>query len=325
MITKERKASFFSLSYQLVHTYKLKSKETYPKPSSAIISRASDLLIKGISKGEFYETKNEKFVILDYDIQKKYILILFNFTTDRYSDPTYYNDKAGTRNKISKKQDEKMEFSCHVLIKRDVVNGDSEMIVEKVAGFSKLRLTNLINKAFRSAKVKNPLDFEYNHPDGSKDSTGKPRKCKFKFIVHVDGVPSHQMKNDIENGKISGLELISRQKFKNWDQAGYFTEKTTHVKMEFNAPQGSRMGSLKTFLKSLKSTHPDLDRAKLRFKPPGQTKGTESADFDLSEQDPTNCEYYNKTASLNYNADNTSYSQIVPTIVNSMKYHLRIR
>ncbi|MDQ7731594.1 hypothetical protein QT231_02720 [Halomonas sp. SpR1] len=324
MISKERKASFYSLSFVGTHVHKLKANESNSPLSTKIVSRAPDLLIEGLSKGVFYEAGKEKFVIVNYEIHAKYILILFNFTTDRYSDPTYYDEKSNKRNQITKLNSERMEFSCHVMIKRSLVNGESEMIVEKVSGFSKARLTNLINKAFRESKSKHPKDFEYNHPDGSKDTRGNPRKCKFKFTVRVDGVPSSQMKNDIENGKISGLELVSRKKFKKWDQHGHFIEKSTHVKLDFNAPSGTRMDNLKVFLGSIKKDKPDLDHAKLRFTPPGQTKGTESAEFDLSDSDPTNCEYYNKTASLNYSADNTSYTDIINDIKNSMKYHLRI-
>lgn len=325
MINKDRKAAFFSLNFKAAHTNRLKGNETHPAIPATILENAPETLAKGLKTGEIYSTRKEEFHITEFEVNEKYILILFNFTSDRYSDPAYYDKEKDIRSTVQRSESERMEFSCHAMIKRSAPFGTSEMIVEKVSGLPKAKLATLINQVFTRLKRESPEIFEFNHPDGSKDDSGKARKCKFRMSAVIDGVPSDQMQRDIESGTISGLELVSREKHTAWDNNGHFTEKKSIIKMDFTAPPGSRMDSLKLFLNSIQKNRKEIERAKLRFTPPGQTAGFESANFDLLESDPTDCEYFNKTASLDYHADHTSYDGFVDDIVKSMKRHLRIQ
>lgn len=263
--------------------------------------------------------------IEDYRFGDGYMVILFNHTSDRYSDPNYYSEAEGKRVGVEKVyEDQLMEFSSHVLIKESVVDGAVDILVEKIPGFSKQKLRVVFNQLFKKVKNQHSEEFEMPHPDGSVDKSGNPRRIKFKILTDVVGVPSEKMINDIENGKIEEVELISRKKIEGWDDDGYIQEKRRRISISLTAPPGNRIESLRKLSGLAKQKHPDMERVRVKFSPPGLVEASESAVYDINDEDPVDCEYFNKSASLQYVADETSFSGLVDKVIINMREMLKV-
>ncbi|WP_176493374.1 hypothetical protein [Cobetia sp. 5-25-4-2] len=326
MISKDRAASFYSMKFKAAVTSHTKAGETHPKVPAPFIKKAITIIEKAAHK-DYKLTKNsEVFIIKDICIKPKYILMLVSFTSDSYSDPAYLDTSNNNRNEIKKKISEKMEFSCHIMIAKKMDNDSCNMLVEKVPGFTKAKIKLFINSILRNYKQNkaNRSEFEFNHPDGSLTKNNKPRKCRISLSVDINGCPSDRLINDLENGTIKGLKLTHSTKETPWDSDGYFEEKNSSVSFRVSAPSGSRVQAIRNFVSQTLPKRGDFNSARIQFTPPGQTTGTESASLDIDAQDPFSCEYFNKTISLNYSAQHTSYSGFISEIIESMEKHLRV-
>lgn len=326
MISKERKAKFYTLVYKPSYSYNLKSGEGYPKFPQSKIETFDDLIILGLMKGTHRTYKEQgrstEISIQDYQVDEKHITLLIRVVSNRYSDPAYIHKSTKKRSKVERDELQEMEFNSHVMIGRKVTNGESLMLVEQVAGFSKSRLRSIVNAIFSHAKNTHKDKFQHPHKDNSVDADGKQRMAKFRVVCDIEGVASDTLKRDIENGEITAVEIVSRDTSSKWDDHGHVTESARKVALKLTAPVGSRMLALQDIASKAKTKLVNAERINLRFKDI-LSNSSESVSFDLGESDPFDCEYFNKTLELGYSAEYTSHDGFVDDIIRKMKPHFR--
>ena len=153
-----------------------------------------------------------------------------------------------------------------------------------------------MNGLLRQAKRLAPEKYEWIHPDGSKDAKGNPKKYKVNYKFEFTGHISEEFANDLNNGKIHSIELITdKNEHEAFDDSGHVTEKYSSVTLSVVNDEESTVDKLKLLKQVFDRNKADYSKAKVRFKSPEGTERT--VEIDVETQVP-NIENYVKKAKL---------------------------
>ncbi|UTM58289.1 hypothetical protein L4174_005455 [Photobacterium sp. CCB-ST2H9] len=162
-----------------------------------------------------YEVKSKRISVwLDaISFDKDMVTLLFLIMDDKAAKQTYRNLKTKRVRQAIRYEDEKSEFSAHVIIS---LNSDPNVphmypcIVEDTPNASMNLLISALNRFLKDTALKYEKHFLQTHPDGSFDSKGQPVMMKTYSKLSATGHPGEDFKKSLREGKISGLFAITK-------------------------------------------------------------------------------------------------------------------
>lgn len=215
-----------------------------------------------------YPRGRERFYISDWNWDGAQLSILINRSDQGIADPIFSDPENKTRREIPKADGEGQDYSSHVIIRFGSDKATAVVLCEQCVGITSLAIGKLLRHVLKKAKKLSPNDFRQKHVDGSLDAKGQPRMVSlahyFDLIGHLDA----SLKDDLNNGQISGIELITeREKQTEFDDDGFFREKQKIVSL------GVSTGSLiqdkfESTIGLFKKHEDKYERARIRFKSP---------------------------------------------------------
>ena len=163
----------------------------------------------------------------DIKISKEYATLLINLSDRDAADPAFSDPVAGSRRFARRQKEEGVEGSAHVIIKFHPGRPDTySLVLESTPGLPSSRIQKFLNLYLRKAKTYFPEKFVCDDPSGTRDKNGAFKKIPINVRILLLGQPSDQLTNDINNGTLSGIEIISPQVSKtNWDERGFVKDK----------------------------------------------------------------------------------------------------
>jgi len=291
----------------------------FEAPQTISVKRAFELMelvpqdqrIKKFSKG------NENLYVSAWVPDGNLIKILINKSDKTLSDPVFTSPEEKKRRVVEKEKNEGQDFSVHVVIKLPEADTlDALMLIEHCPGLSANTVVRLFDQILIDAKKIAPTSFEQNHPDGSFDDSGNPKKLKRTFKCEIQGHISDELRNDIDNGKIHHIELISeKEQFTPFDDIGYIREKckTLVLDVDDGKPVFKKFGKIADILKKKKD---DYSKARIKFK-------TQAGIERHVELDTAQClaeAYVRKERLDNFSIDlDSSYEKFCDEIMTEMK------
>lgn len=308
---------------RLVHFYDLKidaSCRNFDAPKSISVQKAVQLMelvpidqrVRESAKG------HELQYISDWDRTDNTVSILLNKSDKSISDPIFTVPREGKRRVAEKEDNEGQDFSVHIVIRlpEDVLN-PALLIMEYCPGLSLLSVERVLNRILADAKKLSPEEFTQNHPDGSLDANGKPKKINVTFKCRLEGHLSDELKDDLNNGKIQSIELITdKTKHTPFDEDGYITEKCKTVTLNVNEDKPSAIGKFERMMNVITQHKTDYDQAKIRFKSPEGLDRT----VDIDPSDGIAQLYIKKVRLDSFQTDlKSSYAKFNPETLLKMK------
>lgn len=268
--------------------------------------------IKQMSKGR------EELYVSDWKWDGDIISLLVNKSDKGMSDPVFTIPKEKKRRTAEKQEQEGQDFSVHMVVQLPQDDLQPALIlVEYCAGLGIFVIQKLLNQILHDAKNLAPQDFEQFHPDGAVDDNGKPKKYNVVFKCEFDGHISDDLKNDLDNGKIQSIELITeKEKYTNIDEDGYIQEKCKTLVLTLkdeDKPVKDKFNLLKKVFTNKKD---DYSRARIKFKTPtGVDRTVEMDTNDASAQG-----YVKKEKLDSFEFDlKSSYEKFCDAILGKMK------
>jgi hypothetical protein len=289
-----------------------------PKPLS--IKRAFELIelipvnqmIRDMRKGK------EQIYISDWKREGEIISILINKSDKDISDPVFTIPKEKKRRTAEKKDKEGQDFSIHLIAKLSSDDAQPALLLaEYCTGLGISVIQKLLTQLINDAKSISPEDFEQNHPDGSLDTNGKPKKYNVTYKLEIEGHISEDLISDLNNGKIQSIELITeKEQYTNFDEDGYIKEKCKTLVLTLKDeehPINDKFRRIKSVLINKKD---DYSHARIKFKSPTGVDRT----VELDTGQATTEMYVKKERLTDFDIDlKSSYDKFCGPILNKMK------
>lgn len=211
------------------HIYDLeitKRKKTAPLPG---LSHLIPLLQNTLNnKDAYFPVKNDQAIILlsdfSYDKPQEIVTLLFRLSDPTTPDHIVSNPMKGTFRKDKKLQGEGDDYSCHVLISVKPEKGHSHIYtcaVEKVTkgvtvSYIKAFFSQLLKKAYKEQNF-----FSYPTPTGALNTHGQSCRDSCQLFISLQGRPSDDMIDIINNGTIKDISLIQTKEYMKIDSSTY--------------------------------------------------------------------------------------------------------
>jgi len=258
---------------RLVYYYDLSIRaesRTFKVPKPISVKKAFQLMelvpmekrLKEASKGR------EQFYISDWKWEGDIISILVNKSDKGISDPVFTIPQKKQRRTAEKHEEEGQDFSVHIVVQLPQDDQQAALVlIENCAGLGVYAVQRLLNQILHDAKQFKPLDYEQSHPDGAVDDKGKSKKYNVDFKCEFEGHISDDLKNDLDNGKVQSIELITeKEKYTSIDEDGYIQEKckTLVLTLKDEGVKGKFNKIKNVFIKK----KDDYSRARIKFKTP---------------------------------------------------------
>jgi hypothetical protein len=178
-----------------------------------------------------------KIIIKDLSLIDGYYVILVNRSDPTVPDFVTSNPELNERKVHEKPQDHGGESSAHVLLKPDPIRGKNYYycMIECSygSGLTASGIAPYIAHIIRRCKKLYEADFRIDNPDGSVDAKGNINVVHLNHEVELQGHPSASFIKDIEQGTLSGIELIAHDDIGNrWDESGFVKERRKVIEME---------------------------------------------------------------------------------------------
>lgn len=233
-----------------------------------------------------YSNDEQVFYIKDLKVDSKGVYsILVNKCDRQLADPRFSDPSRSKWRTASRQGNEGLDFSSHILIRPSadpLENGPT--LVENATGLSINFIARFLNALLRDVEALQPEAFEFSHPDGSVDASGKPKKYRSRFTFRFDGHPSDALVESLQEGSIHGIELITASnRAGQLDTHGYIREvrQTLGIKLGDTIERGKRVGALKSFFQKKSNVY---ETARIAFKDPEgleRTVKVATADFTV--------------------------------------------
>ncbi|WP_018607503.1 hypothetical protein [Uliginosibacterium gangwonense] len=257
---------------------------TFKAPKPISVRKAFQLIelvpieqrIKEMSKGR------EQLYVSDWKQDGNIISILVNKSDKGMSDPVFTIPTEHKRRTAEKQEKEGQDFSVHIIVQ--IPQNDLEpalVLIEYCTGLGIFVVQRLFNQILYDAKAIAPQQFEQNHPDGSVDNEGKPKKYNVNFKFGFEGHISDDLKYDLDNGKIQSIELITeKEKYTSIDEDGYIQEKCKILALTLKDEDRPIKDKCSRITKVLTGKKDDYSRARIKFKTPTGVDRTVEFDTD---------------------------------------------
>jgi len=191
------------------------------------------------------------------------------------------------------------------------------VLIEQCNGLSFTNVQRLLNQVLSDASKIAPKEFEQNHPDGALDAKGKPKKINVKFKFRFDGHLSSTLEDDLNNGSVQSIELITeRDKNSSFDEDGYITERCKTLVLTLKDEDRKIRDKYRKIVGVFKKNQEDYSKARIKFKTREGIDRTVSMDTNEGLE-----KIYVKRAKLeDFEYDlSGSYEKFEPSILEKMK------
>lgn len=220
--------------------------------------------IKSISNG------HEQLYISDLELADDTISILINKSDKRIPPPIFSDPTRNTRRIVEVQEHEGQDFSAHVIIR--LPQDDlypAIALLEHCIGLGTPIVIKLLNEVLKKAKSHSPQSFEQIHPDGSIDNTGRPKMYSTNFKFKLEGHISDELKNDLNNGKIQSIELITeKNKHQCFDEDSYLEEKCKSITLTLKSESNPIADKFSLIANALGRKKDEYNLARIKFKTP---------------------------------------------------------
>lgn len=268
--------------------------------------------IKPISKGR------EILYIPDIQRNGNFISILVNKSDKRIADPVFSDTKNHSRRVIEKEKDEGQDYSSHILLITNQYDpSQSIALVEHCQGLGISTINIAFDSIIKLAQKQHPQEFTRPDPNGALDNEGNPVTHKVTHTFEFKGHPSKDLQEDIDNGTIRSIELISERNRKdNFDTNSFFEEKYRTISIAPIDKSNLRKRVHNAIVGLLRSNKENYDKARIKFKTPqGLERSVVMDAINISAQ-----QYTKKEKIGNFNAElKGSYEKIHQPIIEKMK------
>jgi hypothetical protein len=268
--------------------------------------------IKSTSKGR------EILYIPDIQRNGNFISILVNKSDKRIADPVFSDTKNHSRRIIEKEKDEGQDYSSHILLITNQYDpSQSIALVEHCQGLGISTIDAAFNSIIKLAQKQHPQEFTRPDPNGALDNKGNPVTHKVTHAFEFKGHPSKDLQEDIDNGTIRSIELISERNRKdNFDTNSFFEEKYRTISITPIDKNNLRNRIHNAIIRLLRSNKESYNKARIKFKTP---QGLERS--VVMDAINTSAQQYTKKEKIgNFNAElKGSYEKIHQPIIEKMK------
>ncbi len=261
--------------------------------------------------------KRAQFHIQDLDEDDAAYYFLVNMTTADGNHHTSRDIETGARDEHRYKDTEGPERSIHVIIvKPSEADACPLVLVEKVSGASLSKVIQFFNSILRTCVRDRPDGFTFEHPLKETDSKGNVKLVKHVPKVSFNGHISETLFNDIDNGSVSGLELISDGP----EIAGMDNEipenfESWRVKLDKSPMADGSKQYIQQLMRQGKSFN--MDRLKVSFRDASDTSHTKEFSIDDSPLDDRDAYVLSKGFKLDFRPMD-SYTELHRKICNEM-------
>ncbi|WP_168011918.1 hypothetical protein [Halomonas salinarum] len=172
------------------------------------------LLGADLAHKTYLKNKLELYLV---DIQENndYFYLLVNCTNATGAHHSSRDISSGQTQDLTYQPAEGPNSSSHIIIKKRVENNRNLVVVERSNGITIVRLISFLNKLtanyINSGKaVKN--GFKVDHPLGERNSKGELKRPVKKPVVELHGYISERFYQDLNNGFVDEIVLLSGMK-----------------------------------------------------------------------------------------------------------------
>lgn len=205
----------------------------------------------------------------DMKVLNEKAIFLVNLSDRDAADPIFSDPEIDSHRVVRRKGNEGVEGSAHIVINLDPIRTDTyAVVIESTAGLSSTRLSQFLSLYVRKAKKDFPSDFVTNDPSGVMDKNGEFRKIPIMVRLQLIGQPSEQLIRDINEGTLTGLEVITvHPSSGKWDEHGYVIEKSHAVTLDISGVKSSKGKNWALLGEVFKSaTKKKMDQIRVKFK-----------------------------------------------------------
>lgn len=154
--------------------------------------------------------KRAQIHLQDLEETKTAYHFLLNVTTANGNHHTSRDIATGLRDERTYKDTEGPERSCHIVVIKPIESDKKPLVlVEKVEGISLFKVGQFFNTILRNGARDYAEDFTREHPLKETNDLGEVKKVRHTPKITLHGHISETLFKDIDNGVVSGLELIS--------------------------------------------------------------------------------------------------------------------
>ena len=296
--------------------------KTIEAPKPIEIKKAFKIIEKLENRERYVDSsdKQEHYYISDWKSKNETaLIILINKSDKSVADPIFFDVSSRERREVTKTLTEGQDYSSHILIKFDDKNKfEATMLLEYCPGFGGATMIKYtLNQLMKKAKSHSPSEFTKNHPDGSLEENGEIRKYSVNYSFILDGHPSDSFIQDLEEGELKGLDLITKENISpGFDEDSYLQEDrvTLLVKPKKDA---SRKKKLYDIIKDyLRKRQDKYEYAKIRFTGPDGIHRT----VNLQREDDKSSIYIKKSIIDEFSEDlKSSYEKVQQEIADKME------
>jgi hypothetical protein len=176
------------------------------------------------------------------------------------ADPALMQIKSGKVRNAGKKNDEGVAHAAHLLIsthKHLSKSGQSRALLERVPNLGRSTVIAFLNRLLRIRAKNDQMEFKDN-------KTKRPKRCHLKLVSHQQLSP--HLKADLEAGKLSSIELVTRHVVDGFEEDNLIIPMTrTIVHKVVNAPTGQKAFDLIERAKAWAKGH-NFEEIQLHFR-----------------------------------------------------------
>lgn len=195
------------------------------------------------------------------------LFLLINKSDRRTSDPAFSDPDASTRRVVNKNAGEGQDYSTHIVWSLSPQPHDPDtylFLMEVSPGMPSPQIAVFLNFMLKEIASLFPGDYIVNHPDGSLDVDGQPKKIKTHTKAELRGHLCDDFIEELRNGSVNSLELFTESDYQQpWDSHGYATEKKRSVSLKV-AKGVPALGVLRDVFKRQKKS--GYEQARISFK-----------------------------------------------------------
>ncbi|GAC1569420.1 MAG: hypothetical protein NVS3B3_23810 [Aquirhabdus sp.] len=259
----------------------------------------------------------ELLYISDWQRHDDTLHILISKSDKAISDPVFTIPQQRMRRTAAKAEQEGQDFSVHIVLQLPQDDlAPALCLVENCAGLGAFFIRRLLNQILADAKKISPADFEQFHPDGAVDENGKPKKYNVGFKCLLDGHLSDDLKNDLDQGKVQSIELITEKtQHTQIDEDGYITEKCKTLVLTLKDDAHPVRDKFNRIVNVVQGKKDDYSHARIKFKTPEGIDRT----VDMNAEEGLAQTYVKKAKLGNFKNDlKSSYEKFNVEIIEKM-------
>lgn len=164
-----------------------------------------------------------------------FAVILLHHGDADAADPALMQIRSGRIRNAGKKDDEGVAHAAHLIVsaeKHQSASGQSRSLLERVPNLGRSTVIAFLNRLLRLRAKKDLMEFKDK-------KTKRPKRCHPKLVSHQQLSP--HLKADLEGGKLSSIEFITRKVVGGFEEKNLIVPMThTIVHKVVNAPTGQR-------------------------------------------------------------------------------------